>query len=191
LRRRSPSDTRTFLVLESGLAWGRCRILHLNFSEQPLHAVRCIRARRRAGAATPRPLRVAQRRHGTKHEVAGACARWLLLRRTSMRRHCLSRPTWRPPRDRGQRLLVLRYASIRTPGEPTLFGDSVHCEIHLFGLLKALQSSQRSLFAPRGGRTKFAIAQSPCARDPKRSDRKSHKSRSRIAASGSSPPAVL
>jgi hypothetical protein len=29
------------------------------------------------------PLRVAQRRHGTKHEVAGACARWLLLRRTS------------------------------------------------------------------------------------------------------------
>src|SRR5215203_355764 len=40
--------------------------------------------------------------------------------RTSMRRHILSRPTWRPRRGRAQRLCVLRYASIRTCGEPTL-----------------------------------------------------------------------
>src|SRR5215212_10033830 len=39
------------------------------------------------------------------------------------------------PRGRAQRLCVLRYASIRTLDEPMLFGDSVHCEIHLFGLL--------------------------------------------------------
>src|SRR5829696_8179081 len=43
-----------------------------------------------------------------------------LYRRTSMRRHCLSRPTWRPstwPSATAPRLS--RYASIRTFGEPT------------------------------------------------------------------------
>ena len=74
-----------------------------------------------------------------------------------MRRHRLSRPTWRPPRGRAQRLRVLRYASIRTPGEPTLFGDSVHYEIH-FGLLKALQSSQRSLLFEDGPSSLGAVA---------------------------------
>jgi hypothetical protein len=56
-----------------------------NFVERRKGEVRCIkaRARRRAGAATPRPLRVARPRHSTKHELAGACARWLLLGRTS------------------------------------------------------------------------------------------------------------
>jgi hypothetical protein len=42
------------------------------------------------------------------------------VRRTSMRRHILSRPTWRPPYGRAQQLCVLRYASIRTLSEPTL-----------------------------------------------------------------------
>jgi hypothetical protein len=41
--------------------------------------------------------------------------------RTSMRRHILSRPTWRSLRARAQRLCVLRYASIRTSREPTLW----------------------------------------------------------------------
>jgi hypothetical protein len=45
LRRRSPSDTRTFLVLESVLAWGRCRILHLNFREFTLAELRWIEYR--------------------------------------------------------------------------------------------------------------------------------------------------
>src|SRR5215213_7145214 len=39
--------------------------------------------------------------------------------RTSMRRHCLSRPTWRPRRGRALRLGPSRYASIRTLGELT------------------------------------------------------------------------
>ena len=32
-----------------------------------------------------------------------------------------------------------------------LFGDSVHYEIHLFGLLKGVQSSDRSLLLAEGG----------------------------------------
>src|SRR5215207_890215 len=55
-------------------------------------------------------------------------------RRTSMRRHILSRPTWRPPRARAQRLCVLRamlpFALLVSP----LFGDSVHYEVLLSGL---------------------------------------------------------
>src|SRR5215207_4020072 len=38
-----------------------------------------------------------------------------------MRRHCLSRPTWRPRRGRAQQLGPSRYASIRTLGELTFF----------------------------------------------------------------------
>ena len=64
---------------------------------------------------------------------------------------------------------VLHYASIRTPIEPALFGDSVHYEIHLFGLSKALQSSHRSVLLLAGGGPS-SLAQSPYARDPKRSD---------------------
>jgi hypothetical protein len=41
--------------------------------------------------------------------------------RTSMRRHCLSRPTWRPRRGRAQQLGPSRYASIRTLVELTFF----------------------------------------------------------------------
>jgi hypothetical protein len=40
-------------------------------------------AKGRSPVVGRRPLRVAQRRHATKPEVAGTCARWLLLRRTS------------------------------------------------------------------------------------------------------------
>ena len=51
-----------------------------------------------------------------------------------MRRHILSRPTWRPYRDRAQLLLCpSRYASIRTFGEPTPRWLAVHYEIRLFG----------------------------------------------------------
>jgi hypothetical protein len=48
------------------------------------------------------------------------------VRRTSMRRHNLSRPTWRPSTwpSATAALCPSRYASIRTFGEP--FGDSVH-----------------------------------------------------------------
>jgi hypothetical protein len=53
-----------------------------------------------------------------------------------------------------------RYASIRTLGEPTLFGDSVHRMRSVFSdLSEALQSSYRSLL--KRGWTKFAMAQSP------------------------------
>jgi hypothetical protein len=47
----------------------------------------------------------------------------------------------------------------------SLFGNSVHYEIRLFEL-KALQSSERSLLFEDGP---SPLAQSPYARDPKRS----------------------
>jgi hypothetical protein len=65
------------------------------------------------------------------HTYATSCIR------TSMRRHCLSRPTWRslPVAECKCFLPCARYASIRTSSEPTLFGESVHYGIHLLGYL--------------------------------------------------------
>ncbi len=112
--------------------------------------------------------------------------------RTSMRRHILSRTTWRPPRGRVLRLLLcvsfamLPFALfLMSP----LFGDSVHCEILLFGLSglsKALQSSDRSVLLAEGGPSSHGAV----ALCQIRSDRthRSRTSRFRTAASGSSPP---
>src|SRR5215213_9290417 len=57
-----------------------------------------------------------------------------------MRRHCLSRSTWRQLRGgRNGSLCPSRYASIRALGELTLVGSSAHYGIRLFGP-KALPS---------------------------------------------------
>jgi hypothetical protein len=65
-----------------------------------------------------------------------------------MRRHCLSRPTWRPLYVVGTPTVLpfARYASIRTLGEPSLaLWLGAFDEIRLFEP-KALQSSERSSF---------------------------------------------
>ena len=49
-----------------------------------------------------------------------------------------------------------------------LFGDSVHCEIHRFGLIEGA-AIFRSVSIPRKRVDQVRIAQSPCALDPKRS----------------------
>ena len=59
-----------------------------------------------------------------------------------------------------------RYASIRTLSEPTLFGDSVHYEILLFGLIEDA-AIFGAVSPPRGGRTKFVL-RSRLTLDPKR-----------------------
>src|SRR5215212_3996294 len=82
-----------------------------------------------------------------------------------MRRHILSRPTWRPVSVAERNgFSALRHASIRTLSELTIFGSSVHYEIRLFEL-KALQSSERSSWRV----DQVHIAQSPL--DPKRSSK--------------------
>jgi hypothetical protein len=60
-----------------------------------------------------------------------------------------------------------RYASIRTLLVSLLVGDSVHYGIHLFGLIEGA-AFFGAVSPPYRGWTKFAIAQSPHARDPKR-----------------------
>jgi|SRR5688500_7277704 hypothetical protein len=77
------------------------------------------------------------------------------------------KPTWRPPCGRAQQLCVLRAMLPSALLVSLLFGDSVHCEIHLFGLLRrrcnlpiGLASSQRV--------DQVRMAQSPYL-DPKRS----------------------
>ena len=68
-------------------------------------------------------------------------------------------------RDSSSSFAMLPSALLVSP----LLGDSVHCEIHLFGLIeKALQSSERSLLL-LGGWTKFVL-RSRLVLDPKRSD---------------------
>jgi hypothetical protein len=57
LRRGSPSDTRTFLVLEGGLAWERFRNLHPKFRERPFHALGRMRTAK--GLLVPDRLRAA------------------------------------------------------------------------------------------------------------------------------------
>jgi hypothetical protein len=77
--------------------------------------------------------------------------------RTSMRRHCLSRPTWRPSvvaeRNGCSALRAMLLSALL--GEPTLFGDSVHYGIHLFGLHRGA-AIFRAASPPSGGWTKFA-----------------------------------
>ena len=79
--------------------------------------------------------------------------------RTSMRRHCLSRPTWRPPRGRAQRLLP--FAMLPSAlSVSLLFGDSVHrMRSVLVRTNQALQSSERSFLLE--GKDQVRIAQSP------------------------------
>src|SRR5215210_6185308 len=90
--------------------------------------------------------------------------------RTSMRRHILSRPTWRPYRwSSTTALCPSRYASIRTLLVSLLFGDSVHCEIHLFGLLRRRCNLPIGLASSKRRVDQVRIAQSPYL-DPKRSD---------------------
>src|SRR5215218_7962611 len=89
---------------------------------------------------------------------------------TSMRRHILSRPTWRPYRwSSTTALCPSRYASIRTLLVSLLFGDSVHCEIHLFGLLRRRCNLPIGLASSKRRVDQVRIAQSPYL-DPKRSD---------------------
>jgi hypothetical protein len=91
--------------------------------------------------------------------------------RTSMRRHCLSRPTWRPLHARARQSSVsfamLPFAISVSP----LFSDSVHYGILLFGLIEdaAIFGSVSPL---RGGWTKFATCAVALSLDPKRSDTK-------------------
>src|SRR5215218_3841134 len=61
-----------------------------------------------------------------------------------------------PLRGRAQRLRVLRHASIRTVRESTFLGDSVHYEIHLFGLLSEGAAIFGTASPPHRGWTKFA-----------------------------------
>jgi hypothetical protein len=61
-----------------------------------------------------------------------------------------------------------RYASIRTLSELSLFGGSVHTMRSVFSATKVLQSSERSLSPPAGGKTKSIIAQSPNVRSEAR-----------------------
>jgi hypothetical protein len=86
---------------------------------------------------------------------------------TSMRRHFLSRPTWRP-------FVVERNGFVSFAMLPSalfvslLFGDSVHCEIHLFGLIEGA-AIFGAVSLPQRGWTKFAL-RSRLMLDPKRSD---------------------
>ena len=64
---------------------------------------------------------------------------------------------------RARRLCVLRYASIRTLWVSPLLGDSVHCEIHLFGLIEGA-AIFGAVSAPLRRVDQVRIAQSPCAR---------------------------
>src|SRR5215210_1984431 len=90
--------------------------------------------------------------------------------RTSMRRHILSRPTWRPYGwSSTTALCPSRYASIRILLVSLLFGDSVHCEIHLFGLLRRRCNLPIGLASSKRRVDQVRIAQSPYL-DPKRSD---------------------
>jgi hypothetical protein len=56
------------------------------------------------------------------------------------------KPTWRPNLVAECNCFECpsRYASIRAVSELTLFGSSVHYEIHLFRTIQVLQSSERS-----------------------------------------------
>jgi hypothetical protein len=54
-----------------------------------------------------------------------------LFARTSMRRHCLSRPTWRPRHDRVQRLRVLRAMLPSALSVSPFFCGPVHYGIRL------------------------------------------------------------
>src|SRR5215210_3307670 len=82
-----------------------------------------------------------------------------------MRRHILSRPTWRPYRwSSTTALCPSRYASIRTLLVSLLFGDSVHCEIHLFGLLRRRCNLRSGLASSSWRVDQVRIAQSPHAR---------------------------
>jgi hypothetical protein len=84
----------------------------------------------------------------------------------SIRRHILSS-------RRGGPFVLVRNGFVSFAMLPSallmslLFGDSVHCEIHLFGQSKALQSSHRSLL-PEGGPS--SQSRSRLMLDPKRSD---------------------
>jgi hypothetical protein len=86
-------------------------------------------------------------------------------KRTSMRRHILSRPTWRPPCGRAQRLRVLRAMLPSALSMSPLFGDSVHRMRSVLIRTNRRRCNLRSgLCSSRGGWTKFAISQSPYAR---------------------------
>jgi hypothetical protein len=72
----------------------------------------------------------------------------------------LSRATWRPfaVERYDYSMCPSRYASIRTLGEPTLLGDSVHTMRSVFSdSKKALQSSERSLCPSLREWTKFVL----------------------------------
>jgi hypothetical protein len=90
--------------------------------------------------------------------------------RTSMRRHILSRPTWRPPCGRAQRLVsfaMLPSALLVS----LLVGDSVHCEIRLFRALPRRCNLRIGLSSL--GMDQVRMAQSPYARSEARSGKRS------------------
>src|SRR5215217_3198192 len=97
-----------------------------------------------------------------------------------MRRPSLSRATWRPRRQYALATRAMLPSALSV--SPLLVG-SVHYEIRLFGLLKALQSSDRSLLLDEGGLS--SLAQSPLEL---RNDRVTYASAARVAVPGSSPP---
>jgi hypothetical protein len=91
-------------------------------------------------------------------------------RRTSMRRHILSRPTWRPPCGRAQRLRVLRAMLPSALSMSPLFSDSVHRMRSVLIRTNRRRCNLRSgLCSSRGGWTKFVL-RSRLMLDPKRSD---------------------
>ena len=87
-----------------------------------------------------------------------------------MRRHCLSRPTWRPLHARARQLCVLRAMLPSALLVSLLFCDSVHYEIHLFGLPSRRRCNLRIGLSCLRRADQVRTAQSPYL-DPKRSDR--------------------
>jgi hypothetical protein len=88
--------------------------------------------------------------------------------------------------ERNGFLCPSRYASIRTLGEPALFGGSVHYGIRLFGLPIEGAAIFASISPQRVDQVR--LAQSPCARSEAIGQMKPYASLSRTALSGSSPP---
>ena len=90
-----------------------------------------------------------------------APVREALRRLSSMRRHILSRPTWRVVAAKPDGFCPSRYASIRALSESTLFDGSVHYEIRLLGLIGCC--NLLVAVSPFSGRPS-PFAQSPRAR---------------------------
>ena len=109
-------------VPKNHTAWFSARPAHTAECPYPLRPLLC-------GSCLSENPRVAESEVPLLYGLFGD-----LSRRTSMRRHYLSRPTWRPP--------VERWSSVSFAMLPSallvslLFGDSVHYEILLFGLLR-------------------------------------------------------